>query len=151
MLKEFREFALKGNVIDLAVGIMLGTAFNAIVNSIVCDVIMPPIGLLLGNVDFTNLFLLLQEGEIPPPYASLADAQAAGAITINYGLFINRIISFVIIACVLFFIIRSINRMKRAEEEAPAEPTTKECPYCLSTIAIAATRCPNCTSELGGA
>jgi large conductance mechanosensitive channel len=151
MLKEFKEFALKGNVIDLAVGIMLGVAFNSIVNSVVADIIMPPVGLLLGNVDFTNLFLLLREGEVHGPYATLADAQAAGAITINYGIFLNTIISFLIIAFVLFFIIRSINRMKRADEAEPAEPTTKECPYCKSGIPIAATRCPFCTSELEGA
>jgi large conductance mechanosensitive channel len=151
MMKEFREFALKGNVIDLAVGIMLGAAFNSIVNSIVADVIMPPIGLLVGNVDFTNLFLILREGEVTAPYATLADAHAAGAITVNYGIFLNTIISFLIIAFVLFFIIRSVNRLKRAEEATPVEPMMKECPYCTSKIAVAATRCPFCTSELVGA
>ncbi len=148
MLKEFREFALKGNVIDLAVGIMIGAAFNTIVNSIVNDVIMPPVGLLIGNVDFTNLFVLLREGEVAAPYATLADAQSAGAITINYGIFLNTIISFMIIALVLFFIIRSVNRLKRAEEATPVEPSTKECPYCKSKVASAATRCPYCTSDL---
>jgi large conductance mechanosensitive channel len=151
MLKEFKEFALKGNVIDLAVGIMLGVAFNSIVNSIVADIIMPPIGLLVGNVDFTNLFLLIRKGEVPGPYATLADAQAAGAITINYGIFLNTVISFLIIAFVLFFIIRSVNRLKRADEAESAEPTTKECPYCKSGIPLTATRCPFCTSELSGA
>jgi large conductance mechanosensitive channel len=151
MLKEFREFALKGNVIDLAVGIMLGVAFNSIVNSIVADIIMPPVGLLVGNVDFTNLFMLLREGEIPGPYPTLADAQAAGAITISYGVFLNTVISFLIIAFVLFFIIRNVNRLKQADEAPPAEPTTKECPYCRSDIPLAAIRCPFCTSEIEGA
>jgi large conductance mechanosensitive channel len=148
MLKEFREFAMKGNVIDLAVGIMLGTAFNAIVNSIVANVIMPPVGLLVGNVDFADLFFLLKKGEAPPPYATLADAQAAGAVTINYGLFVNALFSFLIIAFVLFLIIRSINRLKRKDEAPPAEPTTKACPYCKSEIPLAAIRCPQCTSQL---
>jgi len=148
MLKEFKEFALKGSVVDLAVGVIIGAAFNAIVNSIVKDIIMPPIGLLIGNVDFANLFALLKAGEVPGPYATLADAQAAGAVTINYGLFINALISFLIVAFVLFLLIRSINRLKRKEEAPP--PTTKECPYCKSTIALAATRCPHCTSTLEG-
>jgi large conductance mechanosensitive channel len=142
MLKEFKEFAIKGNVIDMAVGIIMGTAFNAIVNSLVNDILMPPIGLLLGRVDFTNLFLSLT-GE---HYDSLAAAQEAGAATVNYGIFINAIINFVIVAFVLFLVIRGMNRMRR--EEAPAAPPTKECPYCLSTIAIGAKRCPHCTSEL---
>ncbi|MEA3339957.1 MAG: large conductance mechanosensitive channel protein MscL [Chloroflexota bacterium] len=147
MLKEFKEFALRGNVIDMAVGIVIGAAFGAIVKSLVADVIMPPIGLLMGGVDFANLFLLLKAGSPAGPYVSLADAQAAGAVTINYGLFINVIISFVIVAFVIFLLIRGINRLQK-EEEAPAEPTTKECPYCLSTVPIKATRCPHCTSEL---
>jgi large conductance mechanosensitive channel len=148
MLKEFREFALRGSVVDLAVGVIIGAAFNSIVNSIVTDIIMPPIGLLVGKVDFTNLFALLKEGEVPPPYATLADAQAAGAVTINYGLFVNALISFIIVAFVLFLIIRSINQLKRREEALPTEPTTKGCPYCKSEIPIAATRCPQCTSQL---
>jgi large conductance mechanosensitive channel len=150
MLKEFKEFAVRGNVIDMAVGIILGTAFGAIVKSLVSDVIMPPIGLALGNVDFANLFLTLKVGDPAGPYASLADAQAAGAVTINYGFFVNTIISFIIIAFVVFLLIRYINRLKR-EEEAPPEPTTKDCPYCLSSIPIKATRCPQCTSELEAA
>jgi len=149
MLKEFKEFAMRGNVIDMAIGIIIGAAFGAIVKSLVADVIMPPIGLLLGNVDFTNLFILLQEGTEGGPYASLGEAQAAGAVTVNYGVFLNTVISFVIVAFVVFLLIRSINRLKREEEEPAAEPTTKECPYCLSSIAIKATRCPHCTSELG--
>jgi large conductance mechanosensitive channel len=148
MLKEFKQFALKGNVIDLAIGIIIGASFTSIVNSIVADIIMPPIGLLLGNVDFTNLFVVLREGEVAAPYTTLADAQAAGAVTINYGLFINTLISFVIIALVLFFLIRSVNRLEREEEAEPTEPTTKACPYCLSEVAIEATRCAFCTSEL---
>jgi len=151
MLKEFKEFAMRGNVIDMAVGIIIGAAFGTIVKSLVSDIIMPPIGLLLGNVDFSNLFMVLKGGTIAGPYASLADAQKASAVTINYGVFINTIISFLIVAFAVFLLIRQINRFKRQEEPSPAEPTTKECPYCLSTIAIKATRCPFCTSELKAA
>jgi len=150
MLKEFREFALKGNVIDMAVGIIIGASFTSIVKSIVADIIMPPIGLLLGDVDFSNLFLTLKEGEISAPYATLADAQAAGAVSINYGIFINTLISFLIIALVLFLLIHSVNRLQREEEAVPSEPTTKGCPYCVSEVSIKATRCPFCTSELEG-
>jgi len=138
-----------GNVVDMAVGIIIGAAFGTIVKSLVSDIIMPPIGLLLGNVDFTNFFAVLREGTAAGPYASLADAQKAGAVTINYGVFANTIISFVIVAFAVFLLIRSINRLKRQEEAPPEEPTTKDCPYCLSPIPIKATRCPNCTSELG--
>ena len=148
MWKEFREFALRGNVLDMAVGIIIGAAFGAIVKSLVDDVVMPPIGLLLGGLDFANFFAMLKQGSPPGPYASLADAQAAGAVTINYGVFINAIVSFLIVAFVLFLLIRSVNRLKREEEAEPAEPTTKECPYCLSTIPIKAIRCAHCTSEL---
>jgi len=148
MLKEFKEFVLRGNVVDMAVGIIIGAAFGTIVTSLVNDVIMPPIGLLLGGVDFSNLFILLKAGSPAAPYPSLADAQAAGAVTINYGVFINAVISFLIVAFVIFLLIRSINRMRREEEAPPPEPTTKECPYCLSTISIKATRCAHCTSEL---
>jgi large conductance mechanosensitive channel len=148
MLKEFKEFVLRGNVLDMAVGIIIGAAFGTIVSSLVNDVIMPPIGLLLGGVDFANLFTLLKAGSPAGPYASLADAQAAGAVTINYGVFINAVISFLIVAFVVFLLIRSINRLRREEEAPPAEPTTKECPFCLSTIPIGATRCAHCTSEL---
>ena len=148
MLKEFKAFALRGNVLDMAVGIIIGAAFGTIVKSLVNDIIMPPIGLLLGNVDFANLFILLKQGSPAAPYASLADAQAAGAVTVNYGVFANAIVSFLIVAVVMFLLIRSINRMKREEEAPPAEPTTKDCPHCLSAIAIGATRCPHCTSQL---
>ena len=153
MWKEFKEFIMRGNVVDMAVGIIIGAAFGAIVTSLVSDVIMPPIGLALGNVDFGNLFTVLKEGAPAGPYASLADARAAGAVTINYGIFIMAIITFLIIAIVIFFMIRYVNRMRRGqeapEEEAPLpEPTTKDCPYCFSAININATRCPNCTSQL---
>ncbi|MBN1467044.1 large conductance mechanosensitive channel protein MscL [candidate division KSB1 bacterium] len=147
MLKEFKEFALRGNVIDMAVGIIIGAAFGTIVKSLVSDIIMPPIGLLLGNVDFSNLFAVLKQGATAGPYATLADAQAASAVTVNYGLFINTIVSFLIVAFCIFLLIRSINRLKR-KDETPAEPTTKECPYCFSTIPVKATRCAHCTSEL---
>ncbi|MBM4466101.1 MAG: large conductance mechanosensitive channel protein MscL [Chloroflexi bacterium] len=149
MLKEFKEFAMRGNVVDMAVGIIVGAAFGQIVTSLVNDVLMPPLGLLLGNVDFSDLFVVLKGGAVAGPYASLADAQAAGAVTLNYGLFVNTIVSFLIIAFAVFFLIRSINRLQRQEEAPPAEPTTKECSYCLSTIPLKATRCPHCTSELG--
>ncbi len=148
MFKEFKEFVMRGNVLDMAVGIVIGGAFSAIVKSLVKDVIMPPVGLLLGGVDFANLFILLKEGSPPPPYASLAEAQKAGAVTVNYGAFFNTIISFLIIAFVIFLIVRAINRLKRKEEAPPAAPTTKKCPYCLSTIPIKAIRCAYCTSEL---
>jgi large conductance mechanosensitive channel len=152
MLKEFKEFAMRGNVVDMAVGIIIGAAFGTIVKSLVSDVIMPPIGLALGNVDFSNLFIILKHGaEMAGPYASLADAQTAGAVTLNYGTFINTIISFIIVAFAVFMLIRSINKLKRKEEAPPAEPTTKECPHCFSTIPIKATRCPMCTSELKSA
>ena len=145
MLKEFKEFIMRGNVIDMAVGIIIGAAFGTIIKSLVDDVIMPPIGLLLGKVDFSNLFLVIREGKVAGVYETLAAAKAAGAVTINYGLFINTIISFLIVASAVFMLIRAVNQLKR---EAPAEVTTKECPYCLSAIPIKATRCAHCTSEI---
>jgi large conductance mechanosensitive channel len=148
VLKEFKEFAMRGNVIDMAVGIIIGAAFGAIVTSLVSDIIMPPIGLLLGDVDFSNLFIVLREGIKVGPYSSLAGAKAAGAVTFNYGMFVNTIISFLIVAFAIFILIRSINKLKRQKEVQAAVPTTKECPYCLSVILIKATRCPYCTSEL---
>jgi len=149
MLKEFKEFAMRGNVIDMAVGIVIGAAFGTIVKSLVSDIIMPPIGLLLGKVDFANLFAVLKPGEaVAGPYASLVDAQAAGAVTINYGVFINTLISFIIISFAIFMVIRSMNKLKKKEEAPPAEPTTKDCPYCLTSIPIKAIRCPHCTSQL---
>ncbi len=147
MFKDFKEFAMRGNVVDMAVGIIIGAAFGTIVKSLVSDVIMPPIGLLLGNVDFEKLFAVLKQGATAGPYAALVDAQAAGAVTINYGVFINTIISFIIVAFAVFLLIRNINKLKR-KEEAPPEPTTKECTYCFSAIPIKATRCPHCTSQL---
>jgi large conductance mechanosensitive channel len=150
MLQDFKAFIMRGNVIDMAVGIIIGIAFGAVVNSVVKDIIMPPIGLALGNVDFGNLFVVLKEGLTPGPYASLADAQAAGAVTINYGAFIITVVNLVIIAAVVFFlIVRPVAKMQaRKKVEEPAAPTTKECPYCTTSIPINASRCPNCTSEL---
>ncbi len=153
MLKDFKAFIMKGNVVDMAVGIIIGIAFGAIVASVVKDIIMPPIGLALGNVDFQNMFATLKEGTTPGPYASQAAAAAAGAVTINYGIFINTIINFLIIAAVLFFfVVRPIAQMNARKAAAtaapPAAPTTKECPFCASNIPIKASRCPNCTSQL---
>jgi large conductance mechanosensitive channel len=142
MLKEFKEFAMRGNVIDLAIGIIIGGAFGRIVTSLVADIIMPPLGVVLGKVDFSNLYINLSGTSYP----SLADAKTAGAATINYGLFINNIIDFIIVAFVIFLLVRAINRMKKAP--APVAPNTKECPFCYTQIPIKATRCPNCTSEL---
>jgi large conductance mechanosensitive channel len=151
MLKEFKEFAMRGNVLDMAVGIIIGAAFGTIVNSLVADVIMPPIGLLLGNIDFSNLFVVLKDGaKAAGPYASLAAAKEAGAVSINYGFFINTVISFLIVAFAIFLLIRGVNQLKRQEAAPPPVPTTKECPHCLSTIPIKATRCAHCTSELKG-
>ena len=151
MLKEFRDFAMKGNVMDMAVGIIIGGAFGKIVSSLVNDVIMPPIGMLLGKVDFSNLFINLS-GE---HYASLADAKAAGAATVNYGLFLNTVIDFIIVAFAIFLMVKWVNKMRAATEAlekkpsaAPAAPTTKECPYCLSTIPTKAIRCAHCTANL---
>ena len=151
MFKEFREFVMRGNVVDMAVGVVIGAAFGGIVKSLVADVVMPPIGLMLGNVDFANLFLTLREGATSAgPYASLADAQAAGAVTVNYGVFINAVVGFLIVAAAIFLVVRAINRMKREQPAPAAAPTTKDCPFCATAIPIPAKRCPNCTSELGG-
>jgi large conductance mechanosensitive channel len=148
MLKEFKEFALRGSVVDMAIGIVIGAAFGAIISSLVADVIMPPIGLLLGKVDFSNLFVVLKSGTMPGPYGSLAAAKQAGAVTLNIGVFINTIISFLIIAFSVFLVIRSINRLTRKAEAAAPAPATKECPFCFSVIPVKATRCPSCTSQL---
>jgi large conductance mechanosensitive channel len=148
MFKEFKEFAMRGNVVDMAVGIIIGAAFGTIVKSLVSDVIMPPIGLLLGNVDFANLFAVIKQGATPGPYETLTAAQEAGAVTVNYGAFFNTIISFLIVAFAVFLVIRNLNKLKREQEAPPAEPTTKACPYCLSDIPIKAKRCGHCTSEL---
>lgn len=147
MLKEFKAFVMRGNVLDLAVGIIIGAAFGSIVKSLVDDVIMPPIGLALGDVDFANLFVILKEGaKAAPPYATLADAKAAGAVTINYGLFINNLITFIIVAFAVFLVIRTANRLR--PPEAAEAPNTKDCPYCRMPIPVGATRCPQCTSDL---
>jgi large conductance mechanosensitive channel len=150
MFKDFKEFAMRGSVVDMAVGIIIGAAFGTVVKSLVADVLMPPIGLFLGNVDFTNLFITLKAGKVAGPYASLAAAQAAGAVTLNLGVFINTVVSFVIVAYAVFLVVRGINRLRR-EQEAPAATDTRECPYCLSAIPLRATRCPHCTSALGAA
>ncbi len=154
MFKDFRDFVMRGNVLDLAVGIIIGAAFGAIVNSFVKDIIMPPIGVLLGNVDFANLFVVIKAGALAaPPYATLAEAQAAGAATFNYGLFINTLISFLIISLAVFFIVRVFNNALKKmtatkKAEVPAPPAAKDCPFCATAIPIKATRCPHCTSEL---
>ena len=145
MLKEFRDFAMRGNVIDLAVGIIIGAAFGKIVTSLVNDILMPPLGLILGHVDFTNLFINLSGKS----YDSLAAAKAAGAATINYGLFINTVLDFLIVAFAVFLLVRQVNRF--AKKPAPAAPATKECPYCLTAVPLKATRCPSCTSNLPAA
>jgi large conductance mechanosensitive channel len=149
MLKEFKAFVMRGNVLDLAVGIIIGASFGTIVKSLVDDVIMPPIGLALGNVDFANLFVLLKPGlKAPAPYATVADAQAAGAVTINYGNFVNNVVTFIIVAFVVFLIVRVANRLKPQDAAAPS---TKDCPYCRMAIPVTATRCPHCTSDLKAA
>lgn len=149
MFNEFKKFAMRGNVVDMAVGIIIGASFGGIIKSLVADMLMPPIGLLLGNVDFANLFLTLKEGvKAAGPYASLADAQTAGAVTLNVGLFINTIISFLIVAFAMFLVIRGMNRMKQEAPAPAAAPATKECPFCFTSIPIKAQRCPNCTSQL---
>ena len=154
MIKEFKKFIMRGNVIDLAVGIIVGGAFKEIVNSLVNDVIMPPVGWIMGGADFSDLFILIKEGDPSAPYASLWAASEAGAVTINYGRFMNSVISFLIVAIALFFVIRAINALQervehgREEEEQPEGPATKTCPYCQSTIPIEALRCPHCTSHL---
>ena len=145
MFKEFKEFAMRGNVVDMAVGIIIGSAFGLIIKSLVDDVIMPPVGLLLGNVDFSSLLWVLKEGKVPGPYPTVAAAKQAGAVTLNIGVFINTIINFLIVAAAIFMAVRTMNRLKKDE---PAAPDKKECPYCLSAIPIQASRCPHCTSEL---
>jgi len=148
MWKEFKEFAMRGNVMDMAVGIIIGAAFGTIVKSLVSDVIMPPIGVLLGNVDFSNLFIVVKEGAQAGPYASIAAAQQTKAVTLNYGRFINTIISFLIVAFSVFVLIKGMNTLRRKKEEPPAEPTSKECPFCFTSVNLKATRCPACTAEL---
>jgi large conductance mechanosensitive channel len=144
MIKEFKEFIMKGNVLDLAIGVIIGGAFGKIVSSLVTDVLMPPLGMLLGKVDFSSLYINLSGGS----YSNLVEAQKAGAATLNYGLFLNNIINFLIIALVIFLIVKQVNRLQKPAAQPAAEPTTKECPYCKTSIAIKAIRCPNCTSQL---
>lgn len=148
MFKEFKEFIMRGNVLDLAVGVIIGAAFGAIVKSFVDDILMPPIGLLLGNVDFANIFAVLKAGDPAGPYAALAAAKEAGAVTMNFGVFINTLISFLITAFAIFLVVKGANALQRQEEAAPPAPTTKQCPFCYTDIPIPATRCPNCTSQL---
>ncbi len=147
VLKEFREFAVKGNVLDMAIGIILGVAFGKIVTSMVEDIIMPPLGLLLGKVDFTNLFFSLTGRH----FDTLAAAKAAGAPTVNYGLFVNNVLNFLIVAFAIFLLVRKVNRFKRQQEAPPVEPTTRECPYCLSAIPVKAVRCAHCTADVKAA
>ncbi|MCL1826080.1 MAG: large-conductance mechanosensitive channel protein MscL [Betaproteobacteria bacterium] len=149
MWKEFKEFAIRGNAVDMAVGIVIGAAFGKIVDSLVKDIMMPPLGMLLGKVDFSNLFLVLADGKTPGPYSTLMLAQQAGAVTLNVGLFINMVISFLIVALAVFMLVRGINKLRATAEDSAPAITTKDCPYCCSNISLAATRCPHCTSALG--
>ncbi|MGE0354893.1 MAG: large-conductance mechanosensitive channel protein MscL [Gemmatimonadales bacterium] len=149
MGKDFREFIMRGNVVDLAVGVIIGAAFGTIITSLVNDVLMPPIGLLLGNVDFSNLFVVLKEGaRSAAPYATLEEAQGAGAVTLNYGVFITRVVSFLIVAFSVFMVVRGFARLRRKEEAAPPPPTTRECPFCVMPVPIKAIRCGHCTADL---
>jgi len=150
IMEEFKKFAMRGNVVDMAVGIIIGGAFGTIVKSLVTDVIMPPVGILLGGVDFADVFITLKEGATAGPYATVAAAKEAGAVTLNAGLFINSVISFVIVAFAVFMLIKGMNSLQKKEEEEEAEPTGKECPHCFTNIPIKATRCPHCTSEISG-
>lgn len=150
-VKEFREFAVKGNVVDMAVGIIIGGAFGTVVSSFVNDVMMPPLGMLIGDIDFQDIMLVLREGSSPGPYATLAAAKEAGAVTLNLGMFINAAVSFTIVAFAVFLLVKGINRLKREEAPPPAAPSTKECPFCASAIPLKAKRCPHCTSEVAPA
>lgn len=147
MLKEFKAFAMRGNVLDMAVGIIIGAAFGQIVNSFVADILMPPLGRLLGHVDFSNLFISLSETQYP----TIAAAKAAGAATLNYGLFLNTVVNFLIVAFAVFLLVRQVNRFAAKPAEAPAAPTTRDCPYCLMAVPLKAVRCAHCTSELNPA
>ena len=149
MMKEFKEFAVKGNVVDMAVGIIIGGAFSTIAKSLIADVLMPPIGLMMGGVDFNDMFYVLKDGaETAGPYANMEAATEAGAVTLNYGAFINNVLAFIVVAFAVFMMVKAINKAKREEEEPEAEPTTKKCPACMSEIAIDATKCAFCTSDL---
>lgn len=148
MLKEFKEFAMRGSVVDMAVGIIIGAAFTAIARSLVDDLLMPPLGIMVGGADLSNLFVVLQQGNVAPPYPTLQAARQAGAVTLNYGAFFNSVFHFFIVSLALFVLVRQVNRLKSAEEPPEAKPTTRDCPYCLSTIPFKASRCPHCTSTL---
>jgi len=148
MMQEFKAFIMRGNVLDMAVGIIIGAAFGAIITSLVKDIIMPPIGLALGNVDFANLYVVIKDPTVAGNYSTPAAVQAAGGVTINYGSFINYVITFLIVAFAVFMLIRTIGKMRRPKNVTPGEPTTKECPFCLSVIPIKANRCAHCTSQL---
>ena len=148
MFKEFREFAVRGSVVDLAVGLILGASFGTVVKSVVDDLMMPPLGLVTGGMDFADQFALLKRGVPPGPYLSLEQAKAAGAVTLNYGVFINNVVSFLLVAFAVFVLVRAVNRLRRDEAESPSSPTSKNCPFCVTEIPAAAVRCPHCTSEL---
>jgi len=149
VLEEYQKFAVRGNVVDMAVGIIIGAAFNGVVQSLVKDVLTPPLGLLMGDTDFSNLFVVLREGTPAAPYATLEAAQSAGAVTINLGVFVNSAVSFLIVTFAVFLLVRYINRLREPETAPePAAPTVKKCPYCASDVPVAATRCPHCTSDL---
>jgi large conductance mechanosensitive channel len=148
MLEEYKKFAIQGNVIDMAIGIIIGAAFGTVVQSLVKNVLTPPLGLLTGGTDFTNLFVVLQEGTPEAPYATLQAARDAGAVTINVGTFINAIISFLIVSFAVFLLVRYINQLREPDEGPAPPPTVKKCPHCVSDIPVQATRCPHCTSEL---
>lgn len=150
MLKEFKEFAIKGSVVDMAVGIIIGAAFTGVVQSLVKDMLMPPLGLLMGGVDFSEFFIVLKEGTIPPPYTTVTAAQEVGAVTLNYGVFFNTAISFLIVSFAVFILIKYINKLKRPQEKPESvAPSMKKCQFCFSDIPVEATRCPHCTSKLG--
>ncbi|MHB1193264.1 MAG: large-conductance mechanosensitive channel protein MscL [Longimicrobiales bacterium] len=151
VVKEFREFAVKGNVVDMAVGIIIGGAFGTVVSSFVNDVMMPPLSMAIGDTNFQDMMLVLREGSAPGPYATLAAAKEAGAVTLNVGMFINAAVSFTIVAFAVFLLVKGINRLKREKAAPPPPPTTKECPFCASAIPLKATRCPHCTSEVASA
>lgn len=148
MLDDFKKFALRGSVVDMAVGIIIGGAFGTIVKSMVSDVLLPPLGLVLGNVDFADLFVTLQAGQPAGPYATLEAAREAGAVTINHGVFLDNVVSFLIVAVAVFFLVRGINQLQRKEAEAPPPPTKKQCSFCFTEIPVQAARCPHCTSQL---
>lgn len=148
MFEEYKTFALRGNVVDMAVGIIIGAAFGTVVQSLVNDVLMPPLGLIAGNTDFTNLFWVLQEGSPEGPYATLQAAREAGAVTINVGVFVNAVISFLIVTFAVFLLVRYVNRLREPDEGPPPPASVKKCPHCISDVPVQATRCPQCTSEL---